>query len=60
MDNGIGTYKTDKNLIPKIIELRTVYIYIIHRGYMVESRVYITCIRWTNILPPTSDCLHPH
>ena len=25
VDNGIGTYKTDKNLIPKIIELRTVY-----------------------------------
>ena len=26
VDNGIGIYKTDKNSIPKIIELRMVYI----------------------------------
>ena len=47
--NGIGLYKTDKNSIPKIIELER---YIIRRGYMVELRVYITCIRFTEFPSP--------
>ena len=33
VDNGIGIYKTDKNSIPKIIELRMVYIlYVVAYG----------------------------
>ena len=35
VDNGIGIYKTDKNSIPKIIELRMVYIlYVVAYGWV--------------------------